>query len=71
MLIEIESHDVVFLEILDLSLLIDHFALFVLELLLCDNPVVVKSLPLLLEIGQKFLFFFIVLLELSQLLSKV
>lgn len=55
MFVEVERHDVVLLEVLDLSLLVDQLALLILEFLLRDDPVVVYALPLLLEVGQQLL----------------
>lgn len=55
-------------EILDFSLLVDEFALLVLQLLLGDDPVVVDSLPLLLEVRQQLLLLLVGLLQLPQFL---
>ncbi len=59
----------VLLEVLDLSLLVDQFALAVFQLLLPDDPVVVDAFSLLLEVSQKLLLLFIGLLEFAELLA--
>ena len=51
MFVEIECHDVVLFEIFDLSLFVDEFALLILEFFLSDDPIIVDSLSLLLEVG--------------------
>ena len=56
----------VLLQILDLSLFVDQLAFLVLELFLGDNPVVVDTFSLLLEVGQKFLLLLVGLIEFSQ-----
>lgn len=48
----------VFFKVLNLPLLIDELALLIFERLLGDDPVVVESLSLLLEIGQELLLLF-------------
>ena len=69
MLIEVEGHHVVLLKVLDLPLLVDELALAILHLLLPDNPVVVDTLPLLLEVSQQLLLLLIGFLQLAELLS--
>ena len=68
LLVEVERHDVVLLEILDLALLVNQLALLVLQLLLRNDPVVVYPLPLLLEIRQELLLLLPGPLQLAQLL---
>lgn len=59
----------IFFEILYLALLIDKLALFILKFFLGDDPVIVDTLSLLLEIGQQFLLLLIGFFEVSELLS--
>jgi hypothetical protein len=68
LLVEVEGHHVILFEVLDFPLLIDEFALFILEFLLADDPVVVDPLSLLLEVGEQLLLFLVGFLELSQFL---
>jgi hypothetical protein len=68
LLVEVERHDVVLLEILDLALLVNQLALLVLQLLLRNDPVVVYPLTLLLEIRQELLLLLPGPLQLAQLL---
>lgn len=56
-------------QVLDFALLIDEFALLILQLLLGDDPVVVDALTLLLEVGQQFLLLLIGPLQLAELLA--
>lgn len=69
MLIEVECHNVVLLEVLDLSLLIYEFALSVLHLLLADDPVVVYTFSLFLEVSKQLLLLLIGLFQLAELFS--
>lgn len=69
LLVEVESHHVVLPEVLDFALLIDEFALLVLQLLLGDDPVVVDAFALLLEVGQQFLLLLVGPLQLAELLA--
>lgn len=66
--VEVERHDVVLFEVLDLALLVDQLALLILQLLLRNDPVVIYPLPLLLEIRQELLLLLPGLLQLTQLL---
>lgn len=59
----------IFFQVLNLPLLIDQLAFLILQFLLCNNPIIVYSFPLLLEIGKQLLLLFVSLLELSQLLT--
>ena len=59
----------IFFESLYLALLIDELALFILKFFLGDDPVIVDTLSLLLEIGQQFLLLLIGFFEVSELLS--
>jgi hypothetical protein len=68
LLVEVEGHHVVLPKILNFSLLVDEFALLILQLLLGDDPVVVDSLPLLLEVRQQLLLLLVGLLQLPQFL---
>lgn len=52
LLVEIERHHMVLLQILYFPLLIDQLALLILQFLFCDNPVVVYTLSLFLEVSQ-------------------
>ena len=69
LLVEVERHDVVLLQILDLALLVNQLALLILQLLLRNDPVVVYPLPLLLEIRQELLLLLPGPLQLAQLLT--
>lgn len=69
LLVKVECHHVVLPQIFDFALLIDEFALLVLQLLLGDDPVVVDALTLLLEVGQQFLLLLIGPLQLAELLA--
>ena len=69
LLVEVESHDVILLEVLDLPLLVDELALAVLHFLLADDPVVVDALPLLLEVRQQLLLLLVGLFQLAELLA--
>lgn len=68
LLVEVKSHDMVLLEILDFPLFVDELTLLILEFLFGDDPVVVDPLALLLEVGQHLLLLLVVLLQLAQFL---
>ena len=61
----------VFFQVLDFPLLINQFAFLILKWLFGDDPIVVKSLSFLLEIGQKLLLLFKIGIKSSQLLTQV
>ena len=69
LLVEVEGHHVVLLEVLDLPLLVDELALAVLQLLLADDPVVVYALPLLLEVRKQLLLLLVGLFQLAELFA--
>jgi hypothetical protein len=69
LLVQVERHHVVLLEIFNLALFVNELALLVLELLLTDDPVVVYTLTLLLEVRQQLLLLLVGLLQLPQLFS--
>lgn len=69
LLVEVESHDVILLEVLDLPLLVDELALPVLHFFLADDPVVVDALPLLLEVRKQLLLLLVGLFKLAELLA--
>lgn len=69
LLVEVKSHDVVFLEVFNFALFVNELALLVLQLLLADDPVVVDALTLLLEVRQQLLLLLVGLLQLAQLFS--
>ena len=59
----------VLFEIFDLSLFVYQLTLFVLQLFFSNNPVVVDSLTLLLEVSKQLLLLLVCFLKLSQLFS--
>ena len=59
----------IFFKILDLSLFVNQLALLILELFLSNNPIIVDSLSLFLEVSQQFLLFLVSFFELTQLFS--
>ena len=61
----------VFFQVLDFPLLINQFAFLILKWLFGNDPIVVKSLSFLLEIGQKLLLLFKICIKSSQLLTQV
>jgi hypothetical protein len=69
LLVQVERHHMVLLEIFNLALFVNKLALLVLQLLLTDDPVVVYTLTLLLEVRQQLLLLLVGLLQLTQLFS--
>jgi len=52
LLVEIQSHDMIFLQIFDLPLLVDELTLLIFQFFLGDDPVIVDSFSFLLVVGQ-------------------
>lgn len=69
LLVKVERHDMILLEVFYLPLFIDELAFLILEFLLGDDPVVVDAFPFLLEVGQQFLLLLVGALQLPQFLA--